>query len=192
MLKGMITNDSYGPVRYMLRTKPQARVGAYGVIQPAVMAQMGRWSVLPPISEAKEKLVRTLLNRYGIVCREIAQAEGISWGEVAPSFATLENIGQAHRGYFIKGLSGIQYALPQALAVLSASGKQADRFWTLAWSDPANPLLYITEWPETPEAKKPTGDYLVFADGRPILAASGQNLRFQTLGSVPRLWWSRD
>jgi ATP-dependent Lhr-like helicase len=185
MLQGMITNDSFGPVRYMLRTKPQARVGAYGVIQPAIMAQMGRWSVLPPVKKAKEMRIRSLLNRYGIVCREIAQAEGITWGEIAPLFGALENVGRVHRGYFIKGLSGVQYALPQALAVLGTSGKQSARFWALTWSDPANPFLYVTEWRETPEAQKPTGDYLVFADGRPILTAAGRNLRLQTLGPVP-------
>ncbi|NLY89978.1 MAG: DEAD/DEAH box helicase [Firmicutes bacterium] len=185
MLQGAITNDSFGPVRYLLRTKPQDRLGAYGVIQPAVMAQMGRWSVLPPIKPDREMLIRSLFHQYGVVCREIAQAEGISWGEVAPLFAVLENLGRVHRGYFIKGLSGVQYALPQALAVLNVSGEASERCWALAWSDPANPLLYITEWPEIPEARKPTGDYLVFADGRPILAAAGRNLRLQTLGPVP-------
>ncbi|HEY8391760.1 MAG TPA: DEAD/DEAH box helicase [Capillibacterium sp.] len=184
MLLGLVTNDSFGPVRYLLRTKPRDRVGAYGVLQPAVMAQLGRWSILHPFQPDQEMWIWSLLNRYGILCREIAQAEGIPWGEIAPALATWENLGRVHRGYFIQGLSGVQYALPQALTALSAAGETTGRCWALAWSDPANPFLYLTEWPELPEARKPAGDYLVFADGRPILVAAGRNLRLQTLGSI--------
>lgn len=186
MLQGLITNDSFGPVRYLLRTRPQDRPGAHGVIPPGVMAQMGRWSVLPPLNWTSEMLIQSLLNRYGIVCREIVQVEGIPWGEVAPLLAVLENLGRVHRGYFIKGLSGVQYALPQALAVLGASAEMPARCWALAWTDPANPFLYITEWPAIPpDAKKPTGDYLVLAAGRPVLVAAGRNLRLQTVGTAP-------
>ena len=184
MLTGLITNDSFGPIRYLLRTRPQSRAGAKGVLQPALMAQMGRWSLLPPLAEEKTTLVRGLLNRYGIVCREIAQAEGISWGAVYPIFDTLENIGQVQRGYFIKGLSGIQYALPQALTEFNTPSHQHRRYWALHWSDPANPLRFITGWPETAEKIRISGDFLVFAEGRPLLVASGRKLRLNTLESL--------
>jgi ATP-dependent Lhr-like helicase len=184
MLSGLITNDSFGPIRYLLRTRPQSRVGARGVLQPALMAQMGRWSLLPPLAEEKTTLVRGLLSRYGIVCREIAQAEGISWGTVYPIFDTLENIGQVQRGYFIKGLSGIQYALPQALTELNTLSHQHCRYWSLHWSDPANPLRFITDWPETAEKMRINGDFLVFTEGRPLLVASGRRLRLNTLEAL--------
>ncbi len=184
MLSGFVTNDSFGPIRYLLKTKPQARVGAQGVLQAAVMAQMGRWSLLPPFKQTKEALVQAVLNRYGIVSREIVQAEGASWGELYPSFVTLEHIGQVKRGYFIKGLSGIQYALPQALAELGTVAKQSGRYWALSWSDPANPWSYLSVCSEEPETKKPTGDYLVFADGKPLIVASGQKMRLQTLEAI--------
>src|SRR5690554_2175603 len=185
ILKGVLTNDSFGPVRYWLSTKTPARSGAQGVLRPAVMAQMGRWSLLPPLTVKMETLVRALLNRYAVVCREIVQAEGVSWGTVYSFLKTLENTGQVKRGYFIKGLSGIQYALPQALAELGAALKPSNKYWTLAWSDPANPMKYIAGWPETTEPKKTTGDYFLFADGKPIIAASGRKLRLQTLESLP-------
>ncbi|HHU83380.1 MAG TPA: DEAD/DEAH box helicase [Firmicutes bacterium] len=185
ILRGLLTNDSFGPVRYLLRTTPQIRAGAQGVLQPAVMAQMGRWSLPPPESGRKEKLVWALLRRYAVLSREIAQAEGVPWGEVYPLLDTLENTGRVKRGYFIKGLSGIQYALPQALAELDAIPAPSGRYWALAWADPANPLRYIAGRPETAEAKIPAGDYLVFKDGKPILIASGRKLRLQTLESLP-------
>jgi ATP-dependent Lhr-like helicase len=185
ILNGLLTNDSFGPVRYLLKTNPQIRAGAQGVLQPAVMAQMGRWSLLPPESGGKEKLVWALLHRYAVLSREIAQAEGVPWGEVYPLLDTLENTGRVKRGYFIKGLSGIQYALPQALAELDAIPAPSDRYWALAWSDPANPMRYIAGRPETAEEKIPAGDYLVFKDGKPMLTASGRKLRLQTLESLP-------
>ena len=184
ILNGLLTNDSFGPVRYLLRTNPQIRAGAQGVLQPAVMAQMGRWSLLPPESGRKEKLVWALLHRYAVLSREIAQAEGVPWGEVYPVLDTLENTGRVKRGYFIKGLSGIQYALPQAPAELDAIPAPSGRYWALAWSDPANPLRYIAGRPETAEEKIPAGDYLVFKDGKPIMTASGRKLRLQTLESL--------
>jgi ATP-dependent Lhr-like helicase len=184
MGKGLVTNDSFGPVRYLLKTKPEARIGAQGVLQPAVMAQMGRWSLLPPCQPTKDTIVQALLNRYGIVSREIVQAEGASWRELYPSLVTLEHLGRVKRGYFIKGLSGIQYALPQALAGLGTVAKQSGRYWALAWSDPANPWSYLSASPEEPENKKPTGDYLVFADGKPMMVASGQKIRLHTLGTL--------
>jgi len=141
--------------------------------------------VLPPFNWTSELLIQSLLNRYGIVCREIVQAEGISWGEVAPHFTVFENLSRVHRGYFIKGLGGVQYALPQALAILGASSEMPARCWALAWTDPANPYLYGPEWPAvSPGAKKPTGDYLVLAAGRPVLVAAGRNLRLQTVGTA--------
>jgi len=181
IFKGLLTNDTFGPVRYLLGTTPQMRAGVQGVLQPAVIARMGRWSLLPPETGRREKTVLALLHRYAIVSREIAQAEGIPWGEVYPVLDTLENTGRVKRGYFIKGLSGIQYALPQALARLDALPAPSGQYWALAWPDPANPMRYITGRPETAEAKIPPGDYLVFKDGKPILTASGRKLRLQTL-----------
>lgn len=185
ILKGLLTNDTFGPVRYLLRTTPQIRSGVQGVLPPAVMTRMGRWSLLPPETGRKDKLVRALLQRYAVVSREVAQAEGVPWGEVYPVLDTLENTGRVKRGYFIKGLSGIQYALPQALAGLEAVTAPSGQYWALSWSDPANPLRYLPGRPETAETKIPAGDYLIFKDGKPILTASGRRLRLQTLESLP-------
>ncbi len=149
------------------------------------MTRMGRWSLLPPETGRKDKLVRALLQRYAVVSREVAQAEGVPWGEVYPVLDTLENTGRVKRGYFIKGLSGIQYALPQALAGLEAVTTPSGQYWALSWSDPANPLRYLPGRPETAETKIPAGDYLIFKDGKPILTASGRRLRLQTLESLP-------
>jgi len=184
MMAGLITNDSFGPIRFLLTTGPQHRMRAKGVLQPSVLGQMGRWSVLPLPVKKKVVIVSALLNRYGLVCREIAQAEGVSWREVYPLFDTLEQIGQVKRGYFIKGLSGIQYALSQALEKLRKADVGAmDQYWALHRRDPANPLNYIADWPEIPENKRLSGDYFVFAKGRLALAASGRKLKLQTLSA---------
>ena len=52
ILLGIVTNDSFGPVRYLLESELKDRQGARGVLQQAVMAKMGRWSVLKREEEA--------------------------------------------------------------------------------------------------------------------------------------------
>lgn len=189
LLTSLITNDTFGPIRYLLQTSPQDRIGARGVLRPAVIAQMGRWSLLPPPEEPNgEAQVHHLLQRYGIVCREVAQVEEGLWGELYPVLDTLENIGKVRRGYFVECLSGIQYAVGNALDQLRLpEGESLPEYWTLAWADTANPLRIVPEWPGFTGDKKPDGDYILFKSGTPVITASGKKLRIKTLGELPEM-----
>ena len=180
---GLLTNDTLGPVRHLLATRPQERLGVRGILPPSVIARFGRWSLLPPPEPPRpEEAARQLLDRYGLVCREILAAEAPHWSDLYPVFDHWEQIGKIKRGYFVTGLSGIQYALPGAIDRLRRLPEQAaPQFWALHWEDPANPLRYWADWPGPDAAPKGSADYLVLRAGRPVLLAAGKKLKLRTL-----------
>jgi ATP-dependent Lhr-like helicase len=177
-----VTNDSFGPVRQLLQTEAADRIGARGVIKAAVMAQWGRWALLPPPTVTAADRAFQLLSRYGVVCREMAQAEGFAWQELYPVLDWWENLEMVRRGYFVSGFSGIQYALPEAAARLAADhgavATETPRYRMIGWDDPANPIKLFERWLEEDTAFKPWGDYLVWAGGMLVLELSG-NKRFR-------------
>jgi ATP-dependent Lhr-like helicase len=180
---GWITNDTFGPIRYILNTSKQDRQGVRGILKPNVMNAMGRWALLlpkgPESPESPEILAAGLLYRYGIVSREMASAEGLSWEGLYPVFDRWENAGKIRRGYFVEGLSGIQYALPMAVEQLR-QGVEDSSFWALEWRDSANAYRLLLEWPGD-SSLVPAPDYLVYQSGEPILGAAGKRLKIQTL-----------
>lgn len=180
---GLVTNDTLGPVRYFLTARPRDRVGARGVLSPAVIGRMGRWSVLPVMeNDNMEERAWQLLNRYGLVSRELLESAGPTWGELYPIFDLWEQVGKLKRGYFVSGLSGIQYALSNAIEQLRAlTAETAPEVWTLHRDDPANPVRYFTEWPESLGKSKPSADYTVFRSGQPVLLASGKKIKLTPL-----------
>jgi ATP-dependent Lhr-like helicase len=183
---GLVTNDTLGPVRFFLAARPQDRIGARGVLSPAVIGRMGRWSVLPEIenSDLKEQAWQ-LLNRYGLISRELLASTGPAWGEVYPLLDLWEQIGKLKRGYFVSGLSGIQYALPNAVEQLRALTAEASPdVWALHRDDPANPVRYFTEWPDSCVKSKPAADYTLFQAGRPVLLASGKKIKLTPLAKL--------
>jgi ATP-dependent Lhr-like helicase len=90
-----------------------------------------------------------LLERYGIVTRELVRAEGIAGGFAAlyPALSALETIGAARRGYFVEGLGGAQFALPGAVDRLREPEVGEARAVVLATADPAQLYGGALTWP---------------------------------------------
>ena len=82
-----------------------------------------------------------MLERYGILTRELVLAEGIPGGFTAiyPELSQLETLGVARRGYFVEGLGGAQFALPGAVERLRAQTEATPSRSVLAAVDPAQP-----------------------------------------------------
>ncbi len=93
----------------------------------------GRWSLLPepdafdaepqggPASEElAEAVAWQLLARWGVVAWELWARESyrVPWRDVIRALRRLEARGQAMGGRFVAGMSGEQYALPEAAALL--------------------------------------------------------------------------
>lgn len=85
----------------------------------------GRWMLLSSLSrhevDAQESLeihARILLERYGIVAKDLAQRLGepeVAWGDLYRVYQRMELAGEIERGYFVDGLAGAQFGLPEAV-----------------------------------------------------------------------------
>jgi ATP-dependent Lhr-like helicase len=93
--------------------------------------QVGRWTLVhrfgvlgKAVSDAERvaQQTRQLLARYGIVTRESLEDETGSWewGLILRQLQRLEMRGEVRRGYFVQGLPGLQFALPDAVERLRA------------------------------------------------------------------------
>ncbi len=182
IIVGLISNDTFGPVRYLLNTSKENRRGVRGIMKLALMNTMGRWSLLGPMDQGTpENLAYGLLNRYGVISREAVSAENLNWDELYPVLDLLESTGKIRRGYFIQGLSGIQYALPEAVEQLRQELEMS--LWVLAWQDPANAYRLFPEWPGIDLSGTST-DYIIYLSGEPILAGGGKRMKIQQLADL--------
>ena len=70
--------------------------------------------------ELQKDRARLLLDRYGIVFRELLASElpGFRWKDVFSALRLMELAGEVTAGEFFEGLSGPQFATPEALSLL--------------------------------------------------------------------------
>ncbi|UCD77148.1 MAG: hypothetical protein JSW26_17175, partial [Desulfobacterales bacterium] len=95
---------------------------------------------------------RLLLNRYGILVKEWYRREAglLPWYRIFQMLKRLEWQGEIRRGYFVQGLSGVQFALPEAVDLLDKISRHpppADGHTVLLSSlDPALPYGGSVAW----------------------------------------------
>jgi len=115
----------------------------------------GRWSLLSEevhaaptaIEQARrtdaaiESAARMLLNRYGILFRDLLTRESNAprWRDLLGILRRLESRGEIRGGRFVSGFVGEQFALPTAVDSLRASrNRDCLEPITVAAADPAN------------------------------------------------------
>ena len=138
-----------------------------------------------------------LLDRYGIVARELALLDPWMppWRVLYEVLSRMELTGEARRGYFVEGLSGAQFALPEAMAQLQElhlPSTAAAPVVLLHSLDPAN--LYGSGAPldvplldgGTRPLVRRAGNWLTLRAGRPVLLVEGQGKRLTALPSASR------
>jgi len=76
----------------------------------------------PADLEAAEEVARILLKRYGVVFKRLLEREGIviPWRVLLRIYHRLEARGEIRGGRFVAGISGEQFALPEAVGMLRA------------------------------------------------------------------------
>jgi ATP-dependent Lhr-like helicase len=95
---------------------------------------------------------RLLLERYGVVFRDLLIRETLAppWRELAPVYCGLEARGEIRGGRFVSGVSGEQFALPDAVERLRALREAPEReqgFVILSAADPLNLLGILNGHP---------------------------------------------
>ncbi len=132
---GMVISDSFAGLRALLTPssrKTQAAARRKHRQPVYQMSSAGRWSLLNRgasaanassfDAEAAEEVARILLKRYGVVFKRLLEREGIAlpWRVLLRIYHRLEARGEIRGGRFVAGISGEQFALPEAVAMLRA------------------------------------------------------------------------
>ncbi|WP_372015764.1 DEAD/DEAH box helicase [Pseudoxanthomonas sp. 10H] len=142
---------------------------------PALAAEdsgIGRAGARPsrPDPEAVEHVARVLLRRYGVVCWRVLEREAAwlpPWRELLRVYHRLEARGEVRGGRFIDGLSGEQFALPEAIGLLrKARNKPEDgTLVCLSALDPLNLSGTVVAGAKVPRI---AGARVIYRDGIPV------------------------
>ena len=94
--------------------------------------------------ESAEKIARILLKRYGVVFKRLLEREGVTipWRVLLRTYHRLEARGEIRGGRFVAGISGEQFALPEAVGLVR-SIRRAPALETMISVSAADPLNLV-------------------------------------------------
>ncbi len=194
--RGTLSADSLAPLRKGLqsnyRLPGQSHAGRPMAtrrrVRPSVATWPGNWHLLEdaaehndPLTELEEsrERVHLLLDRYGVITREIANREGgvFKWKHLFRTLRIMELSGEVLQGLFYEQLGGPQFISQRALNRLQQKDKPVEHFWCSA-TDPAAPCGLGLAWPELP-TRRPQ-NFLGFYQGNLALVIEnlGRRLHF--------------
>jgi hypothetical protein len=139
---------------------------------------MGRWYRCTEHDRNRnttiEEYINDLLERYGIVSKEIVNQEkgSYSWSETYTWLKNNEFTSGIKRGYYISGLSAIQFARNNDIEMIRSIDTQQERddYFTLCSCDPANPYKDILSSSfSAARIQKLQSNAIVFRNGMPVL-----------------------
>ncbi|MEP6780742.1 MAG: DEAD/DEAH box helicase [Gemmatimonadaceae bacterium] len=186
------TNRPYAQRRPNARRIPRWRRSDWEGANAAQWA--GRWAILhtaPTLgvfsdtSEIAERIARQWLARYGIVSRDwyVAEKPPIAWRDIYHELKRLEYRGDVQRGYFVAGLAGAQFALPEAVEMLRANSDDDNSIVSLSATDPANAYaLKFADFTQVDPLSRPRGrGALLFTRaGRIVMTSEKRGERVRT------------
>jgi len=205
---GLVNSDSFAGLRALLlpadRRRPamggrrRRRIALFG------MDGAGRWSRIPrgadsaadhaPGEETVEHLVRTLLRRWGVVFWRLLAREADwlpPWRDLLMCCRRLEARGEIRGGRFVAGLTGEQYAAPEAIALLREARRKPHEghYVSLSGADPLNLVGILT-----PGARLPSlsGNRVLYRDGVPIALLAGGEVGFLQELPAQEQWEARN
>ncbi|MEO5700185.1 MAG: DEAD/DEAH box helicase [Casimicrobiaceae bacterium] len=158
--------------------------GATETLHPPV-ALRGRALESPQSPEGRdpiEPVVEALLRRYGVVFWRLLERESTwlpRWRDLLRVLRRLEARGEVRGGRFVAGISGEQFALPDAVTRLRETRRCGPTgvLVSLSGADPLNLIGIVL-----PGARVPAlaGNRVLFRDGLPIAALAGGEVRWLT------------
>jgi len=201
---GVASADSFAGLRALLmpmqrkRAARARRAGMFG------LEQAGRWSLVrrsmpSPATSAEppaavEALAWLLLRRYGVVFRRLLarEAEWLPpWHQLLRAYRRLEAQGLIRGGRFVGGMSGEQFALPEAIGALRAIRKRTPdgALVALSGADPLNLAGIITPGPRLAAL---AGNRLLLQDGVAVATYAAGEVQFHREMPPPQQWQARN
>jgi ATP-dependent Lhr-like helicase len=182
---GLVNADSYSGLRALLIPSDKKRqlVARRRRVALFGLEDAGRWSLIRQgatrdDAQALEQVVDILLRRYGVVFRKLLEREADwlpPWHALLRVFRRLEAQGKIRGGRFVAGMSGEQFALPEAVSAMRAVRKQEAKgdFISLSAADPLNLTGIITPGARVPALAR---NRVLYRDGVPVAThAAGQS-----------------
>jgi ATP-dependent Lhr-like helicase len=206
---GVVVSDSFTGLRALLtpgsrKTQAAARRKHR---QPVYdMASAGRWSIINrqvqapvvtpvfryssgPDPETTEEVARTLLKRYGVVFKRLLEREGMSipWRVLLRMYHRLEARGEIRGGRFVAGISGEQFALPEAVGMLRAIRREGahENMVSVSAADPLNLVGIIVPGNRVTSH---TSNRILYNDGVPTAVLESGETKFVTELSRAMEW----
>ena len=195
---GLVTSDSFAGLRALL-TPSAKRQPIGGAIRrqrsaPFGMERAGRWALIggrrPELRDqgsdapAVEDYARILLRRYGVVFHRLLARESIQlpWRELLLVYRRLEARGELRGGRFVAGVTGEQFALPEAVVSLRAVRREGptEGLVSISAADPLNLIGIVTPGERVAAL---TGNRIVFENGVPLAVLESGEARW--LGEFP-------
>jgi ATP-dependent Lhr-like helicase len=214
---GVVNCDSFGGLRALLvpsdRRRPltghkrRRRTALFGI------EDAGRWALVrrkvpapeqddrpaeragaAASADTIEHVARTLLKRYGVVFWRLIEREAEwlpPWRELLRCYRRLEARGEIRGGRFVAGVSGEQYAAPEAVGLLR-DVRREERSGVLVSLSGADPLNLVGVL--TPGARLPalTGNRVLYRDGVPIALLVAGEARFLEKLAPDAEWAARN
>lgn len=175
---GLVTSDGFAGVRSVMQTlrrRPPTDRRHDGA---------GRWFPVPidftaaGREAAVETQARGLLARYGVVFRRLCQRETnpAPWRELAAVYRRLEARGEIRGGRFVSGMSGEQFALPEAVERLREvrKSKRDGLLITISAVDPLNLNGIVTSGERI---RSISSNRMVYRDGMALAVLEGDYIR---------------
>ena len=178
--RGLVRADSFAPVRALLALeggaakspRQQARLWS-------VAAQAGRWEIARPLAQLPdEDRLELDFAAHALICRETAEL--LPWAKALEQLRVWEYTGRARRGYFVSGMSGIQFVKDADFAAVTAglNARDGEPVWLHA-NDPAQAWGSALAHREGRAFMCVPGTAVCLADGAvaAVLEQSGRRLR---------------
>jgi ATP-dependent helicase Lhr and Lhr-like helicase len=184
---GVVVSDSFAGLRALLtpgsrKTHAAARRKHRQPVYDMVSA--GRWSILQrnntTLDPAQtEEVAWALLKRYGVVFKRLLEREGMSvpWRVLLRIYHRLEARGDIRGGRFVAGISGEQFALPEAIGMLRAI-RRAGAQESLISVSAADPLNLVGVIVPGNRITAHTSNRVLYQDGVPVASFESGETRF--------------
>ena len=174
---GLVASDGFSGLRALIAT-----AGTVPPVHDRRTTFAGRWTALGAPSGNRERateiFARTLLRRYGVVFRRIVARESsaVPWRDLTRIYRRLEARGELRGGRFVSGMSGEQFALPEAVERLRAIRRTqpTGKVLTISAADPLNLAGIITSGERIRAAVRTR---IAYRDGVPVAVRDGDNTR---------------
>jgi ATP-dependent Lhr-like helicase len=200
---GRVTSDSFAGLRALLTpAQKRKRIAANRRYRRSVpgVEDAGRWTLTrrTPVpvaanptsnwtrseatvdAETLEQVAHALLRRYGVIAWRILQREAAwlpPWRELARVLRRLEARGDVRGGRFVASVTGEQFALPEAVAMLRETRRAAatGTFVALSAADPLNLVGTVL-----PGARVPSlaSNRIVYRDGAAVATLAGGTIEW--------------